>query len=356
MLKFKRNQKGGATIVAVMIMIMLIAIGTAIMVVTGRGSISDTDNIPAYTYTSENDSSDSDLLSYDSNTESSVEDSSLSETTTAVSKLTKSEDYHEISIDSLTTKYGILVDAENNQIIAGKNYNKKIYPASLTKIMTLIVAVENADDKDATYKFNAKLIDSLVSENASLAGFEDGETVSFEDLLYSSILVSGADATSGLADIVAGSESDFVDLMNQKCEELGLTGTHFENASGLHSKNHYSTCEDLAVIMQYALDNKECRDVLKKSSYTTSKTTQHPNGITFDSILASRLQGYYIEGDADIMGGKTGFTDESLFSLATYAEKDKKDYICVTVKSSGGFTSIEDNIAIYEKYLPTEKD
>ncbi len=349
MLKFKKNHHGGAAVVAVMIIIMFVAIGSAIMVVSGRGSIDEAKALPAVADESSQEVSKPDSMA-DPEPEPEPEPQPL------MTYPAEAEGYKEISIKDLTTKYGILVNADSNTILAGKNYDKKIYPASLTKVMTLIVAVENIDDLSAKYKFTSDIIDPLIEENASRAGFEAGESVTYKDLLYSAILVSGADGTSGIANAIAGSEDKFVDMMNAKAEELGLTGTHFENASGLHSKDHYSTCRDIAVIMEYAMQNEECMKILTAENYTTSKTKQHKDGIKLTSIVAGRFNGYYIEGGGELLGGKTGFTDESGYSLVSIAEKDGVKYICVTVKSKDEWKSAEDNIAIYEKYLPSDKN
>ncbi|WP_124100073.1 serine hydrolase [Ruminococcus sp. Marseille-P6503] len=350
MLRLKKNEKGGAAVVAVMIIIMIVAIGSAIMVVTGRGSINEAKAVPAIADESSQEESQPDSQA---DPEPAPE---KTEPETLMSYPKQALDYEDISIKELTTKYGILIDADSNTILAGKNYEKKIYPASLTKVMTLIVAVENIDDFDAKYKFTSDDIDPLIEENASRAGFEAGESVTYEDLLYSAILVSGADGTAGLANAIAGSEDKFVEMMNDKAKELGLTGTHFENASGLHNKNHYSTCQDIAVIMEYAMHNDECMKILTATEYTTAKTKQHEDGIKLTSIVASRFNGYYIEGGGDLLGGKTGFTDESGYSLVSIAEKDGVNYVCVTVKSEDEWKAVEDNIAIYEKYLPSEDD
>lgn len=349
MFRLKKNEKGGAAIVAVMIMIMIVAVGAAAMVVTGRGSINEAKSVPAAAEESSEAESEA-----DSQVESEPEPEP-EEPEKLMTYPEKSLVYEDVSIEELTSPYAFLMDSDNNAILAGKNYQKKIYPASLTKVMTLIVAVENIDDLNAKYKFTSNVIDPLIEENASRAGFEAGETVTYRDLLYSSILVSGADGTSGIANAIAGSEEEFVEMMNEKAEELGLEHTHFVNVSGLHNKNHYSTCEDMAMIMKYALKNDKCRAILTKEEYTTTKTKQHPDGIPLTSIVASRLQGYYVEGGGDILGGKTGFTDEAGFCIVTLCKKDDRNYICVTAKSEDEWKSIEDNIAVYEKYLPTAK-
>lgn len=351
----RTNKKGGAAVVAVLIVIMLVAVGSAALVVTGRYTIQESkvsDAVVKIDNSSEEGSSD----------EMSEADDLSSVAETPVSNYpVQSAGYKDISIKGMSANTAILVDADTNEIVAGYNYEKKIYPASLTKILTLLVAAENIQDMDATYKFTSDDIDPLIEDNASRAGFEAGETVTMEDLLYSAILVSGTDGTTGLANAVAGSEEKFVELMNAKIQELGLTGTNFVNASGLHNKNHYSTAIDIAVLTKAAMDNETCRKVLTTTSYTTSKTKQHKDGIELTSIIAQRIEGYYIDCDGDgeaddgisIEGGKTGFTDEAKYTLSTVLDDNGHTYICVTTKSKDELKSVEDQIAIYEKYLGT---
>ncbi|WP_294588342.1 D-alanyl-D-alanine carboxypeptidase family protein [uncultured Ruminococcus sp.] len=351
----RTNKKGGAAVVAVLIVIMLVAVGSAALVVTGRYTIQESkvsDAVVKIDNSSEEGSSD----------EMSEADDLSSVAETPVSNYpVQSAGYKDISIKGMSANTAILVDADTNEIVAGYNYEKKIYPASLTKILTLLVAAENIQDMDATYKFTSDDIDPLIEDNASRAGFEAGETVTMEDLLYSAILVSGADGTTGLANAVAGSEEKFVELMNAKIQELGLTGTNFVNASGLHNKNHYSTAIDIAVLTKAAMDNETCRKVLTTTSYTTSKTKQHKDGIELTSIIAQRIEGYYVDCDGDgeaddgisIEGGKTGFTDEAKYTLSTILDDNGHTYICVTTKSKDELKSVEDQIAIYEKYLGT---
>lgn len=349
----RTNKKGGAAIVAVLIVIMLVAVGSAALVVTGRYTIQASKVADAVVkVNSKPEESSSEEVSEVDDLSSVVEE--------PVSNYpVKSANYQDINIKGMTANSAILVDADTNEIVAGYNYEKKVYPASLTKMLTLLVAAENIQDMDATYKFTSDDIDPLIEDNASRAGFEAGETVTMKDLLYSAILVSGADGTTGLANAVAGSEEKFVELMNAKIQELGLTGTKFVNASGLHNKNHYSTAQDIAVITKAAMDNVTCREVLTATKYTTSKTKQHKDGIELTSIVAQRIEGYYVDCDGDgeaddgisIEGGKTGFTDEAKYTLSTILDDNGHKYICVTTKSKDELKSVEDQIAIYEKYL-----
>lgn len=352
----RSNRRGGAAVVAVLIVIMLVAVGSAVMVVTGRKSIQASKTVeapppPGY----EDDLSSSEAESSSVPDSSSIPD--IPETKPSILPQI-ADNYKTIDLKDMTAKSAVLINADTNEIVAGYKYDKEIYPASLTKLLTLLVAAENIEDMDATYKFTSDDIDPLIEENASRAGFEADEEVTMKDLLYASILVSGADGTLGLANGVAGSEENFVELMNLKLTELGLSSSHFVNASGLHDEDHYSTVQDIAAITKACLDNDICREVLETSSYTTSKTKQHEDGIELSSIFHSRYGGYWIdtdgdgEGDADVLGGKTGFTDEALFTLSSVIEYEGTEYICVTAKSKEELVSVEDTIAILENYLP----
>ena len=341
-----KRSSGGVAVIAGLIGVIAVAVGTAAIMLTDSSRIEDKKNMPVMVESV----ADSSSLA-----ESEVDEPELPPEPEALMEYPENTaDYVEIKDKDMTADYAILLDSDENTIVAGKNYNKKMYPASLTKIMTLIVAAENIEDLQDTYTFTADDIDPLVEKDASRAGFDAGEEVTAEDMMHAAILTSGADGTVGLANMVAGSEKDFVVMMNEKAKELGLENTNFENTSGLHGKNHYSTCEDMAMILKYAMENDVCREVLTARKYTTSKTKQHKDGIELPCILAMRLDGYYVEGCGDIIGGKTGFTTEAKYTLATQLEYEDKNYICVTAKSKGDFVSMEDNILIYEKYVPRQ--
>ena len=248
---------------------------------------------------------------------------------------------------------GILIDLKSNTIVAEKDSEEIIFPASLTKVMTLIVAVENIKDLNDTFTFNLEILDPLFIEEASVAGFLNEETVPIIDLLYGAILPSGADATTALALHIAGSEENFVKLMNEKAEEMGLKDTHFTNCSGLHDRNHYSTVHEIALIMKYAMENKTCRKILSTLEYTTTKTPQNPDGLHLYSNTFERMYGTEAVG-VTIIAGKTGYTTESGNCLVSYAEdNDGKSYILATTGASGSYKPIYDAINIYAKYAGT---
>lgn len=257
--------------------------------------------------------------------------------------------------EDIISKSAVLINVTDNQIIAERDSEKIIYPASMTKIMTLIVAVENIDSMDDTFTMTYDILAPLIDEEASRAGFEENETVTMRDLIYGAILPSGADGTVGLAVALCGSEDKFVELMNKKADEMGLENTHFTNTSGLHDKQHYTTAVEMAMIVEYAMKNDTCREVLSTYQYTTSKTKEHPQGINLESTLFSRMYGNEVVG-ARIEGGKTGYTDEAENCLATFGTKNGKEYVTVTTLSYDYWLSVHDAFNIYASYIKPETE
>lgn len=245
-----------------------------------------------------------------------------------------SHDSTALDSTALNSSYAILITANTGDVLAEHNSTEQLYPASLTKIMTALLAVENTTDLDQPYQLPADIFPDLYQQNASMAGFEPGEEVPLRDLLYGILLPSGAECCLAFADYIAGSESAYVDMINQKASELGMNNTHFCNTTGLHDDNHYSTAKDLAALVKYALNNSQFREVFTSSSYTTSPSTAHPEGFTFYSKLFSSLDSPIVS-NGEILGGKTGYTQEAQLCLASLAAVNGTEYILVTAHAEG---------------------
>lgn len=265
----------------------------------------------------------------------------------------KTENTKEFSDMHVTARNGILIDAETGEVLGRKSSLKKIYPASMTKVMTLLVAVENLTESDMEQKVTMTydMLAPLIADNASRVGYEVDEEASVRDMLYGLILPSGADAAVGLSQYIAGNEENFVKLMNEKAVELGLEETHFENCTGLHGKSHYTTCVEMSMIMKAAMENPLCKEILSTYTYTTEATEQHPDGIPLYSNMFSRMYGDEVE-DVIILSGKTGYTDQAAHCLVTYAEKDDHGYISVIGGDYDKYAAVYSTFAIYENYLP----
>ena len=260
------------------------------------------------------------------------------------------------TLDNIKSAYAILIDVDNNTVLASRDGEARIYPASMTKLMTLIVAMEHMADLDDTYTFTYQIINPQVEAGASVAGFSVGETVPLIDLLYGTALPSGADATAAIADYVAGSESLFAELMNEKAAAMGLVNTHFVNASGLHDPDHYSTPHEIALILEYALEIPKLREIISTYRYTTAKTEQHPDGLLLTSTVFSRMRGDE-PGNAEVFAGKTGYTHEAKSCLASAAETPGgHTYVLVTAYADGTYAPVYDAIDIYRDYIPAAAD
>ena len=195
------------------------------------------------------------------------------------------------------------------------------------------------------------IIDPLYLAGASMAGFVNGEMVTMRDLLYGAVVPSGAEATEALAQAVAGSEEAFVAMMNEKAAALGLTNTHFMNTSGLHDENHYSTVREIALILQAALENETCAEILSAENYRASETEQHPDGLAMTNKFLYRVHHEYALNGAEITAAKTGYTTEAMNCCASAGKTpDGRSVICVTANAWTGDFCIEDHIALYTKY------
>ncbi len=253
--------------------------------------------------------------------------------------------------EEVVSEQVIVVDPETNEIIAGRNMKTRMNPASMTKILTLLVAAEHVQNLDDTFTFSREITDYGFVNDCSSAGFLEDETVPIRDLFYGTILPSGADAAVGLAVYVAGSQEAFVDLMNEKLAELGLSETsHFTNCVGVYDENHYSTVYDMAVILNAAKDNEFCAQVLGSKVYTTAVTEQHPEGIVLSNWFMRRIEDK--DTASEVMGAKTGYVVQSGSCAASYARReDGKELICVTGGSTSSWRCIYDHVAIYYDFM-----
>lgn len=244
----------------------------------------------------------------------------------------------------------ILIDLETNTVLAEKNADEIIYPASMTKIMTALIACETITDWDATYTMTQDIIDTYFLADATMAGFLAGEEVTMTDLVYGAVLPSGAEATYALADVIAGSEEEFAVLMNEKAVELGLEHTHFVDASGLHDDEHYTTVREMAIILQAALDNARCREVLSTARYTSRPTVQNPEGVEMINKFLVRAESQELSGAA-IIAAKTGYTAEAMNCCASYGlTPNGRACICVTANAWTSWYALYDHIAMYATY------
>ena len=253
--------------------------------------------------------------------------------------------------DTVDSSYAILIDEETGTVIAEKASDTVISPASMTKVLTLLVAAERVTNLDDTFTMTIDITDYCYVNKCSVVGLMVDETVSVRELLYGTILPSGADAALGLAVYVAGSHEAFVELMNEKLEELGLSDTaHFTNCVGLYDENHHCTIYDMAIIMRAAMENELCREVLNARTYETAPTSDHPDGQILSNWFLRRIEDRFT-GDFQVVGGKTGYVVQAGSCAVSCGQgADGKLYICATGDASSSWQAIYDHTALYQTY------
>ena len=252
--------------------------------------------------------------------------------------------------ESVVSSNTIFVDIASQTILARKDETSRIVPASMTKVLTLLVAVENIENPDDKFVMTSEILDYCFAHDCIVVGFKQGEAVAIKDLLYGAILTSGADAALGLAEYVAGSEEDFVTLMNEKLEAMGLSGSaHFTNCVGVYDERHYCSVYDMAVIMEAAIKNKTCREILSAHTYTTAATEQHPEGIVISNWFLRRIEDKDTGGE--VICAKTGYVLQSGNCAVSYGtDHQGREYICVTVNAYNKWKCTEDHVYLYKRF------
>lgn len=250
----------------------------------------------------------------------------------------------------VNANFAILVDADAGLVVAEKNGSAKMYPASMTKVMTLLVACEHITDLNEKLEITQDIVDYVKKEGASNCGFKAGEQVTMQDLLYGLILPSGADAALALVRRIAGSEEQFVTLMNQKAQQLGISATtHFTNCTGLYNDNHYSTAEDMAIIMRAASQNSVAATILTTRSYTTQANNKRSTGLSFTNLFLKRIDTQTTGGQVNF--AKTGYVAKAGNCAVSYfTAASGRHYICVTGKTSGAWNVVSAHAALYSQY------
>ena len=254
--------------------------------------------------------------------------------------------------DSIVSTNAIFLNMDNAQILSQKDAKVRISPASMTKILTVLAAAEHVEEAklDDTFTITLEVTDYGYRNDCSTAGFERDETVTVRDLFYGTILPSGADAAVGLAMYVSGSQEAFVELMNEKLSELGLAGSaHMTNCVGIYDEEHYCTVYDMAMILEAALDNPLCREVLSAHTYNTSATAQHPEGLLLSNWFLRRIEDRDTGGE--VICAKTGFVVQSGNCAASFGKDAAgNQYICVTAGATSTWRCIYDHVALYKQY------
>lgn len=245
---------------------------------------------------------------------------------------------------SLYSPVAVLMEKNTGKIIYQKDMDKKMYPASTTKLMTAILTLEHCNlDDIATVSYDAVF---TVPSGYSNAALQVDENLTIENLLYVLLLPSANDAANVLAEHIAGSVESFATMMNTKARELGCTGTNFVNPSGIHDENHYSTAHDLALIGQYAMKFDKIMEIINTKNYTLPTTNKYDKTdryfVTTNSLLKPGYKNYYYEYAT---GLKTGYTNPAKDCIVASAKKDNLEFIVVILGCPISETGI------HQKYL-----
>ncbi len=249
--------------------------------------------------------------------------------------------------EDFSSGYAVLIDVEAGTVLAEKNAWTAVSPASMTKILTVLVAAEQVENLDAAASITPEIAAYCLENDCSMAGFLAGESPAARDLFYGTILPSGAEAALALANLAAGSQEAFVELMNEKAEALG-TSAHFTNCVGLYSPENLCSVYDMAVILKAAMDNELCRDVLARKTYDIPANELREDPLNLSNWFIRRIEDHMPVG-MEILGAKTGFINEAGNCAASCVRgPDGKLYICVTALGSGIWPCIFDHVALYE--------
>lgn len=234
--------------------------------------------------------------------------------------------------------YVYMINRKSHEVMYEKNAYDKMYPASMTKMMSAIIAIENCDDIHQEITLTNDMFQGLYEANASMAGFRVNETVTIEDLLYGLMLPSGAECAYALGYSLFGSIDNYVEMMNQKAINLGMNNSHFTNPTGLHDEDHYSSCYDLSLLLDYCLDNDIFYTIFTSKEYVAT------NGLKLASTSLIKLA-----DDSYIKGAKTGFTNPALRCLASFAD-DREEYIIISGHATSSELAISDGEKLYQYF------
>lgn len=223
----------------------------------------------------------------------------------------------------------VVLEADTGTVLYDKNMNQQAYPASITKIMTAILAIENCSMNEMV-EFSHDAVFSVPRDSSHIA-ITPGELLSVENCLYGLLLASANEVANALGEHISGTIEEFAELMNERAAELGATDTHFANANGLPDENHYTSCYDMAMISRAAVANETFVKIDSTTSYMIPATNLQPEERpvnTFHPLLVSGSKHY--DG---CFGGKTGYTSVAGNTLVTFAERNGMTLICVVMKS-----------------------
>lgn len=249
---------------------------------------------------------------------------------------------------TISSQAAIVMDATTGQILYGKNMYDQMYPASITKIMTTLVALENGD-LNSVMTMSETAVYGIEADSNNI-GLSVGEQISLEDALYAVMLVSANEAAWGVAEHISGSLENFCELMNQKAKELGCINTNFTNANGLHDENHYTCAYDMALITQAAMQNEKLVEIASSTYHEIAPTNMYdqPRELYQGNKMIREGTEYYYES---CVAGKTGYTLAAQGTLTCWAKKDDVELIAVTLYVGSNADNYIDSTKLFDYYF-----
>ena len=232
-------------------------------------------------------------------------------------------------MDEIHEATGFVTDVDSGGVIYSKNSDTIRYPASLTKLLTALIVLENCDLKDKVVMTYTGT--QMVASDSTNAQTVEGEEFTVEQCLYMLLLKSANDIANQLAEHTGGTLEHFVEMMNERAREIGCKNTHFTNPSGMPDTEHYTTAEDLALIMKECLNNETFRKISATEAVTippTNKTTENRTYTNHNALVVTGSDYYY----PCCIAGKTGYTDAAWRTFAAAAEKDGRTLVCVVLR------------------------
>ncbi len=238
----------------------------------------------------------------------------------------------------MTAGASLMVNDTDGKMLYSHNIYKKLYPASITKIVTAFVALKYGNLNDTvTISHSAA---NITEYGAKLCGFKEGDRIALKDLLYSFLIYSGNDAGVAIAEHIAGDTKSFAVMMNREMKNIGAKHTHFVNPHGLHNNKHYTTAYDLYLVFHHLAKNRTFMDIVSRSNYTAKyvDATGKSKSLYFTSTDRYLLGTAKAPTGITVIGGKTGTTNNAGSCLILYSKgKKNKDYISVVLKAAGPY-------------------
>lgn len=254
---------------------------------------------------------------------------------------------YEVTGFDVSAQYGMLASLDTDEILYENNIDKKLYPASITKIMTAIIILESEKyNPKAEITMTREILDMVLGTGSAVSNLREGEKFSQKDLMYLVLMSSAGDCTYLAAQYFGGSVENFVKMMNQKAAELGLKNTNYTNPVGLHDENNYTTVRDIFTLTKYALKNKTFKEICETSRYTMPATnlSGERNLTSTNNLQNSNTAHYYQYAK----GVKTGYTDEAGRCLVSAASYGGYNYMCILMKCPTNDTKhFTDSIELY---------